>query len=87
MQYTTGTWSGLPNYSCTSCPYQTLDEAEMITHILERHTPRPEQPETKADPESAEAEIPGGTDLPVLLVTPEQLTQLTKPRKRARKEK
>lgn len=84
MQYTIGTWSGLPNYSCTYCPFQTLDEAEMIAHILERHMPTPTEP--VKEPEPVEEQLPS-TDLPVLLVTPEQLEKITKPRKRARKEK
>lgn len=91
MHYTIGTWSGLPNYSCAHCPFSTLDEIEMIAHVLERHTPKPEQPE----PEPPEESILPATDMPVLLVTSEQLSKLAQmqdtapqpPRKRARKEK
>lgn len=95
MHYTTGQWSGLPNYSCTHCPFATLDEAEMLTHIIDRHLAQPElNPEPLQPLQEPEAEIPTGAELPVLVVTPEQLSKLAQaqndtsrsPRKRARKE-
>ena len=86
MHYTIGQWSGLPNYSCTHCPFETLDEAEMLTHIIEKHLPQPEAPEQSAEKEPPETEIPPAQELPVLLVTPEQLSNLTKPRAKRRKE-
>jgi hypothetical protein len=86
MHYTIGQWSGLPNYSCTHCPFSTLDEAEILTHIIEKHLPKPEAPEQPQEPKKAEPEIPPEQELPVLLVTPEQLSNFTKPRSKRRKE-
>jgi hypothetical protein len=86
MHYTIGRWSGLPNYSCTHCPFSTLDEAEILTHIIEKHLPQPPEPEKLPETETSAPEIMHTQELPVLLVTPEQLSNLTKPRSKRRKE-
>lgn len=85
MHYTIGSWSGLPNYSCTHCPFSTLDEAEILTHIIEKHLPQLPELEKAPESEMPEQEIPS-QELPVLLVTHEQLSNLTKPRSKRRKE-
>jgi hypothetical protein len=95
MHYTIGKWSGLPNYSCTHCPFSTLDEAEILTHIIERHLPQPEEQAAKSEPEETQ-DLSPTQGLPVLLVTQDQLdrviqdAQETAPKpsgKRSRKEK
>jgi hypothetical protein len=86
MHYTIGQWSGLPNYSCTHCPFSTLDEAEILMHIIEKHLPQPPEPEKLPETETSAPEIMHTQELPVLLVTPEQLSNLTKPRSKRRKE-
>jgi hypothetical protein len=81
MHYTIGTWSGLPNYSCTHCPFSTLGEAEMLQHIIDRHLPRAPEPEQPAEKEEPAPEIMHPTEMPVLLVTPEQLQNIVQAEK------
>ena len=36
--FTVGTWSGLPNWQCTRCPYSTVEgQSAIVEHILDRH--------------------------------------------------
>ncbi len=39
--YSVGQWNGRDNYQCNECPFATLNEAEMLDHIIARHTPPP----------------------------------------------
>lgn len=32
-----GSWAGLPNYSCPSCPYAALDRGLVEAHISAEH--------------------------------------------------
>lgn len=42
VPWTMGTWSGMPQWRCTMCPFDTLDgEDAMIVHIEARHGPTP----------------------------------------------
>ncbi len=36
-QYVTGTWAGQPHYECNACEYDTLDELEMLNHLVNKH--------------------------------------------------
>lgn len=35
--YTLSKWNGIDNYSCTSCPFETLDLDAMLLHIIQMH--------------------------------------------------
>lgn len=38
--YTLGTWKGRDQFRCTRCPYDTLHEKDMETHLRQRHRVR-----------------------------------------------
>lgn len=37
MGWKVGTWSGLPNYECTDCPFSTLVEDRIEDHVYSKH--------------------------------------------------
>jgi hypothetical protein len=39
--YSVLSWNTMPLFQCRLCPYDTLDEAEMIQHQTRVHTPVP----------------------------------------------
>ena len=39
--YTTNDWRGFPHFECDQCPFDTLDEAEIVAHIRAEHNPPP----------------------------------------------
>lgn len=32
-------WKGLPRWECASCPFDSLNETEVIKHVAQRHGP------------------------------------------------
>ncbi len=45
--YTTNDWRGHPHFECDQCPFDTLDEAEIVAHIQASHNPPPALAKTK----------------------------------------
>jgi len=45
--YEIGKWREFKKYSCKLCPYETLNEEDMINHIEQFHMPRPERRKVK----------------------------------------
>lgn len=39
MNYDVKSWNQMPLYQCRLCPYDTLDESEMMDHQLKAHEP------------------------------------------------
>lgn len=37
--YTTGTWNGLPHFTCCACAFDTLEEEVMRAHVKGHETP------------------------------------------------
>lgn len=42
--YTLGTWKRFTQYKCSLCPFDSLDEESIISHINERHIIQPPRP-------------------------------------------
>lgn len=95
--YTVGTWAGLPNYECRHCPFATLDEAEMLSHCIARHAPKPlgggvvlvadARGREVTAPVPAPAQVQPSADAPIAEEEADLLAQLiTEAPKRRRKE-
>jgi hypothetical protein len=41
QEYTVGSWHGLDNYCCLSCPFATLDREAIERHVAEQHRSKP----------------------------------------------
>jgi hypothetical protein len=54
MGWKVGTWSGLPNYECTSCPFKTYDEERIEDHVYRHHGVFPA--DVRREQEEAEAQ-------------------------------
>ena len=37
--YSTGEWSGLPQYACLGCAFDTLNLDDMLEHLVLQHSP------------------------------------------------
>lgn len=40
--YTLGEWKGLTQYCCRHCRFDSLSEAALLAHYVDKHAPRPE---------------------------------------------
>jgi hypothetical protein len=54
MGWKVGTWSGLPNYECTDCPFSTLVEDRIEDHVYRKHGVFPD--DVRREQEEAEAQ-------------------------------
>lgn len=69
-EFTTGSWSGQPQFKCKQCPFDTFSRNQMLTHLVEQHGSEAALDElfpASAEPQAVrlqEPEKPTGDELP-----------------------